>query len=581
MLRSWRSDFQSWESLERLPETVKRLETGLKAITEVEEHWKQLQTTPIIHQISDCMGRIEALECQVEAYKALNWLLSTAQSCTHYIPTDLTAAYAAYKSLDQCTQSDLLRDIQQEQRTILRNSLSTAALQALNTGLEAVNYPLSLPLSDCSISDTTLHPLQSAFQVYLSLEGSKQAAYLLTSPIEARLQYHFRSSVPTNRLDKPEWLFKYTLTALACNLEFLFSLVKSLANGPILDLRKHFITAIQLFVQEKCEADTKEIALITPSSDSAAYLLHYIEEAMKFDCELKDLYEWNEGGVVKSLAKDQELLQKWLEIDVKFVLIQFESEFEESKGPWELNKVSAHVYSHLRHTIALLEAIFTRYTLLIDPYLKELLLSTVSRKVIPLYFDRCLDAFQQLRNSVIAYDSNQAYWTDIVTRLCALHQTITTFQEFVASLPVNVMFSGEIVSGNGVKSGIEAAVQHLFTYSLSPLLSSYKLPSLSVMTELTPSFAVILHTIGGMQSAVLRAASDTLAKHLLTLFAEELLEIMEKDMKSKENRMSEEALRQFKYDTAALRNLLVVDLDLFLRFEETIDSLLVSKTSLA
>jgi hypothetical protein len=101
------------------------------------------------------------------------------------------------------------------------------------------------------------------------------------------------------------------------------------------------------------------------------------------------------------------------------------------------------------------------------------------------------------------------------------------------------------------------------------------------MTELTPSFAVILHSIGGMQSAVLRAASETLAKHLLTLFAAELLEIMEKDLKTKESRMSEEALRQFKYDAAALRNLLVVDLDVFLRFEETIDSLLVSKTSIS
>jgi hypothetical protein len=581
MLRSWRSEFRTWESLERLPETLQKLEAGLKVMTAVEEEWKRLQDNTVVQEVRDCMGRIDDLECQVEAYKALNWLLATAQSCASHIPSDLNAAYAAYKQLDQCTESDLLRDIQQEQRTTLRNSLSTAALQALNAGLEAVNYPLSLPLSDCSISDATLHPLQSAFQVYLSLEGAKQAANLLTSPIEARLQCHFRSSVPTNRLDKPEWLFKYTLTALACNLEFLFSLVKSLSSGPILDLRRHFISTIQQFVEAKCEADTKEIALITPSSDSAAYLLHYIEEAMKFDCELKDLYEWNEGGVVKCLVKDQELLGKWLEIDVKFVLIQFESEFEESKAPWDLSNVSAHVYSHLRHTIALLETIFTRYTLLIDLNLKELLLTTVSRKVIPLYFDRCSDAFQQLRNSVIAYDSNQTYWADIVARLCALHQTITTFQEFVASLPVNVLFSGEIVSGNAIKSGIEGAVQHLFIYSLSPLLSSYKLPSLTVMTELTPSFAVILHSIGGMQSAVLRAASETLAKHLLTLFAAELLEIMEKDLKTKESRMSEEALRQFKYDAAALRNLLVVDLDVFLRFEETIDSLLVSKTSIS
>lgn len=580
MLRNWRREFQSWASLDQLPDTVQRLEHGLQVLTAVETEWKQLETNPLIKEVKACMGRIEDLECQLEAYKALNSLLIAAQTCANNIPADLNSAFAAYQQLDRTPDSDLLRAIQQEQRTVLGNALSSAAAQALETGLEGINYPLSLPLTDCSLPASTLLSLQAAFPVYLSLQGATASAALLSTPILLRLQYHFQSSVPTNRLDKPEWLFKYTLTALACNLEFLFSLVKSISNGPILALRTHFIAAIQLFVQGKCERDMREIQRITPEADSAAYLLHYIEEAMKFDYELKEVYEWEEGGVVKCLVKDPDLLAKWQEIDVKFVLTQFESEFEASKSPWELSSVSAHVYGHLRHTIALLETIFTRYTLLIDRNLRELLLFTVGRKVIPLYFDRCSEAFQVLRNSVIAYDSNPAYWADIVTKLCALHETVTTFQEFVLSLPGNTEFSAEITTGNGVKAGVEAAVLHLFQYSLSPLLSAYRLQSLVTMAELSPAFAAILQTIGGMQSAVLRAACEVLAKHLLTLFAGELLKTLQKDLKAKESRMSEEAVAQFKLDTAALRPLLGVDLDVFLRFEETVDSLLVAKTSL-
>lgn len=580
MLRNWRREFRSWGSLDQLPETVQRLAHSLQVVTALEAEWTQLEDNRVVREVRDCMERVEDLECQLEAYKGLNSLLIAAQTCANNIPADLNAAFSAYQELDGVADSDLLRAIQQEQRSVLRSALSTAAVQALELGLEGINYPLSLPLVDCGIPESTLPSLQAAFHVYLSLEGAKGSADLLSSPIVARLQYHFQSSVPTNRLDKPEWLFKYTLTVLACNLELLFSLVKTLSNGPILDLRRHFIAAIQRFVQEKCERDMREIQLISPAADSAAYLLHYIEEAMKFDYELKEVYEWEEGGVVKCLVKDPDLLSKWQEIDVKFVQTQFESEFSESKSPWELSSVSAHIYSHLRHTIALLETIFTRYTLLIDTDLRELLLSTVSRKVIPLYFDRCSEAFQVLRNSLIAYDSNPAYWADIVARLCALHQTVTTFQEFVLSLPGNVLFSAEIMSGNAVKAGVEAAVLHLFLYSLSPLLGSYRLPGLVKMAELSPAFAAILQTIGGMQSAVLRAASEVLAKHLLTLFAGELLKTLEKDLKAKESRMSEEAVAQFKLDTAALRPLLVVDLDVLLQFEEAVDSLLVTKTSL-
>ena len=578
MLRSWRNQFTNYESLNALPEAVSRLKEGVEVMKQVCEVWEQLERGGKVKEVREAMRRMEEIQCEVDAYRTLGEVVKAATDCEQSLSQDLHSAYTAFQRIDECTTDPLLREIQEEYQTRLRDRLISTAYTELCNGLEEIHYPLSLPLAEQGVSSTTLTHMQVATEVYLPLQGPKPTSALFTHPIETRLRYHFHSSVPTNRLDKPEWMFKFVLTALSCNLELIYALVRPLSQGPILDLRHHFISTILAFVTQKTLSDAQEIQKIAINSTRTAFFLHYIEESMKFDYAIMETYEWDEGGIVTELMKNKDLLENWLEIDVKFVLIQLESEFEEKKAPWEVGSVTGYVYHHLGQTISLLETVFTRYAMLVDRELRELLLKTTSEKVIPVYFDRCSETYQLLRKSIIAYDSSPEYWTDIVTKLCTLHQTLTTFQEFVTSLPVSALFITDIARGNSTKTGIEDTIQHLFSHSLRPLLGAYKVNSLVVMTDVTPAFAVVLKCIGAMQGVVLKAANEALAKLILARFAEELLGGLEKDLKSKETRLTFPSLSQFKHDTSTLRHLLVLDLPLFMHFEGLIDTMLALKS---
>ena len=417
------------------------------------------------------------------------------------------------------------------------------------------------------MGEDALAATQQAFKVALSLSGEASAIDTLSRPLVQRITSHFMSDVPTNRLDKPEWCFRYVVTALTYNLELIYFLCKTVPSATALRIRSGFLTAVLGTLGHKARLDLKAV-MECPSGETNALLLHYIEESMKFDYEMGETMEWREQGVMAVVGAQEGIVEKWLEIDVKFVLTQFHQEFSgdssDETSPWRQSCISHHTFLSLSHIIALMEAVTGRYVMLADAGLRDRMMQVVSLKVVPLYFDKCEEFFQRLRRSVIAYESNAEYWADIVIRLCTLHQTLTTFQEFLFSLPTKSLFASLNTSANGVKSSITDSLLHLFDYSLAPHFNAYRLLSLKVMTEVSQEFGAMMQCIGGMQGVVLKGATESFAKYVLGRFAHALLSRLETEVKNKEGKLSEANLGQFKYDVSALRNLLIVDLEAFM-----------------
>lgn len=391
---------------------------------------------------------------------------------------------------------------------------------------------------------------------------------MLSRPLALRIESHFMSEAPTNRLDKPEWCFRYVLTALTYNLELIYVMCKAVPGVVALRLRSGFVMAVLERLGRKVRMDLGAV-MECPSGETNALLLHYIEESMKFDYEMRETLEWKESGVMSVVTEQENVIEKWMEIDVKFVLTQFHKEFSsetsEDTSPWSQSNISSRTYRNLSHIIALMEAVTGRYAMLADASLRERMMKEVSSKVVPLYFDKCEEFFQKLKRSVIAYGSNMEYWGDVVTRLCALHHTLTTFQEFLFSLPVKSSFSSLNTAANTVKSAITDSLLHLFDYSLTPHFNQYRVQQLKVMTEVSQEFGAVLQCVGGMQGVVLKAATESYAKYVLGRFAQMMLARLEADIKSKEGKLSEGNLGQFKYDVSSLRNFLIVDLDAFMQ----------------
>jgi hypothetical protein len=52
----------------------------------------------------------------------------------------------------------------------------------------------------------------------------------LIQPITQRFQFHFESSRPTNRIDKPEWFFTHILNIIHEHNDFMEGVVKYLVS---------------------------------------------------------------------------------------------------------------------------------------------------------------------------------------------------------------------------------------------------------------------------------------------------------------------------------------------------------------
>lgn len=143
--------------------------------------------------------------------------------------------------------------------------------------------------------------------------------------------YHFEGSGETNRLDKPEFAFSYTLAYLRDNLEHAKTLFASIfANSCMNDISGSFSTWVigsaLTVVRKKFE---KEIPLLLESKNGY-YLSHFVAEVKKFDEEVKQEFaylpekgkEWN-GLTYELVLSKEDVWNDWLKNEKQFVNARF------------------------------------------------------------------------------------------------------------------------------------------------------------------------------------------------------------------------------------------------------------------
>lgn len=63
---------------------------------------------------------------------------------------------------------------------------------------------------------------------------------VLVEPLAIRFKYHFQGARPTNRLDKPEWMFSHAASSIREQLDFLDAVVQpafASSGFPLLDAK--------------------------------------------------------------------------------------------------------------------------------------------------------------------------------------------------------------------------------------------------------------------------------------------------------------------------------------------------------
>ncbi|KAI8057197.1 RINT-1/TIP-20 [Syncephalis plumigaleata] len=158
----------------------------------------------------------------------------------------------------------------------------------------------------------------------------------MVDPLLIRFKFHFEGKRPTNRLDKPEWMFTHILNVINDHATLLERECQPMVEQANLPWRakQRFITELIGVVIEKLQNDMPRLV------DHPALLSHAIAEALSFDADIRDNYgyrmednrEWK--GTVNVMIGQKSQFKHWLMVEKEFALARYEEIINE-EGAWE------------------------------------------------------------------------------------------------------------------------------------------------------------------------------------------------------------------------------------------------------
>ncbi|KAJ8916099.1 hypothetical protein NQ315_004465 [Exocentrus adspersus] len=227
-----------------------------------------------------------------------------------------------------------LKDTIHYWHNILKNKFSKdfeEVLKAIKWPFVSTNFSLVVPFP------THINKLQIISEYLLQIElPSETSVPVITSallsdfpalclpinfliePLRKRFVYHFYGARQTNRADKPEWYLTQILTWIRDHGDFVEKYIQ-----PVVDkLGIHHINAKLEFTRGLVQLAIEKLYSELPNIQYDDFTFsHSIDEALGFDKELRDIYEYppNQPSILAVLTQAQIFL-KWLAMEKKYAL---------------------------------------------------------------------------------------------------------------------------------------------------------------------------------------------------------------------------------------------------------------------
>ncbi|KAI9018390.1 TIP-1 family-domain-containing protein [Hyaloraphidium curvatum] len=143
---------------------------------------------------------------------------------------------------------------------------------------------------------------------------------VLAEPLAVRLRYHFCGSRPTNRLDKPEWMYHHVAELVREHKAFLTQVVQPMLNATGLarvDAKNEFVFFLLVPVAERIRTD---MALLLKQSQLVP---HYVHETLLFDDLMRTDFAYRPIGTSQArweglgaqLTGDRDWFEAWVRIE--------------------------------------------------------------------------------------------------------------------------------------------------------------------------------------------------------------------------------------------------------------------------
>ncbi|KAI8140844.1 TIP-1 family-domain-containing protein [Fennellomyces sp. T-0311] len=144
---------------------------------------------------------------------------------------------------------------------------------------------------------------------------------IMLDALSLRFRFHFESSKPTNRLDKPEWYLSHVKTTISSHLPFLVTTVQ-----PVLsDILGKDFSAKDCFIRELLKNVSRKLKHSVPKlRGRPQWLSHTIHETLDFDKTLQEEYAYGNSSMASILLDEPETYQAWFTAEKKFAQTRYD-----------------------------------------------------------------------------------------------------------------------------------------------------------------------------------------------------------------------------------------------------------------
>ncbi|RCH98219.1 hypothetical protein CU097_014935 [Rhizopus azygosporus] len=335
------------DSEENLNSQQKVLQQLLGNLEETKQHVEKYEadhSTPTTSQ-HELLIHLKQLEEKLRRVdNARNYIKTLLVACElssqalDYVETDPGKAIKPYEQLVKferyissqpmaTEQYSELCDYLKKRQTQLWEELNAVLIKSFKSALGALSWPTPIKPPYGPQIKEKLEKFESTFRHLIILQQSSAKGQqvselspvsIMLEDLSLRFKYHFETSKPTNRLDKPEWYLTHVRNTITTHIPFLMTTVQ-----PILDSMKDYfperVFVKDLFIHGLLQDVFRKLHKSMPQAIQQPNILsHTIHQILEFDKSLSEEFAYDDTTVSNFVLGNPIWFNTWFQAEKTF-----------------------------------------------------------------------------------------------------------------------------------------------------------------------------------------------------------------------------------------------------------------------
>ncbi|KAG1106734.1 hypothetical protein G6F42_016631 [Rhizopus arrhizus] len=388
---------QTMEAAKSYESTLNCLNTSLETTerdidTYMNESTRNSPKANLLEQLTVLENKLKTIDNAKSYIKALLVVKELSSQALSLVKTEPEKAIIPYSQLvkfetyinDQSEQNEqysALLDHVQKSRIRLCEELDAVLTSDFKQALDSLSWPTPMKPPYGPQLKAKLKDFEKAFRNLLMLKKPSESKDDILSPIaimleglSLRFRFHFETSKPTNRIDKPEWYLQHVKNTISTHMPFIMTtiqpIMETIKQDKVIYAKDQFIRGLLQDVTRKLEKTMPEL-LNHPN-----WLSHTIHQVLLFDRSLQEEFAYDQYTALSNvILGNSTWFNAWFQAEKSFAQARYddilldnhafdiyaEDDFEKSQQQSN-DKPIKRTKSAVR-LINLLESITNTYTL--------------------------------------------------------------------------------------------------------------------------------------------------------------------------------------------------------------------------